>query len=92
MPAPGTACVYLLACGAAGSLYCGWTSDLAARVTAHRSGRGAKYTRSRQPVRLVWHAECENATAARRLEPRIKRLTRKDKLALVAGRLDLEAI
>ena len=44
--------VYMLECGD-GSLYTGWTNDLARRLAAHQSGRGAKYTRGRAPVRLV---------------------------------------
>ena len=45
---------YLLECSD-GTLYCGWTNDLEKRVKAHNSGRGAKYTKSRRPVRLVWY-------------------------------------
>ena len=45
--------VYMLECGD-GSLYTGWTNDLARRLAAHQSGRGAKYTRGRAPVRLVY--------------------------------------
>ena len=48
--------VYLLRCGD-GTLYCGWTTDLVARVKAHNQGKGAKYTRSRLPVELVWFEE-----------------------------------
>ena len=48
-----TAYTYLLRC-ADGTLYCGWTNDLAARLAAHNSGKGAKYTRARRPVRLVY--------------------------------------
>ena len=58
---------YILEC-ADGSLYTGWTNDLAGRVKAHNAGRGAKYTRSHRPVRLV---------AA------IKKMTRAAKLALI---------
>ena len=46
--------VYLLRCSD-DSLCCGWTTDLDARLKAHNSGRGAKYTRSRLPVTLVYH-------------------------------------
>ena len=46
---------YLLECSD-GTLYCGWTNDLEKRVNAHNSGRGAKYTKPRRPVRLVWYA------------------------------------
>ena len=44
---------YLLECSD-GTFYCGWTNDLEKRVKAHNSGRGAKYTKPRRPVRLVW--------------------------------------
>lgn len=76
--------IYLLRC-ADGSLYAGITNDLAARISAHNEGRGAKYTRSRRPVELAWKKSRQPATAARRLEPRIKRLHRDAKLALIAG-------
>lgn len=76
--------VYLLRC-ADGSLYCGWTSDLEARLAVHRAGRGARYTRSRLPVELVWSAEHADRGAALREEARIKRLSRRAKIALVAG-------
>ena len=46
--------VYLLRCGD-GMLYCGWTTDLAARIRAHNSGKGAKYTRSRLPAEPVYY-------------------------------------
>ena len=47
---------YILQCSD-GSLYTGWTNDLEARIQAHNAGRGAKYTRSRRPVKLVYY-EC----------------------------------
>lgn len=75
-------CVYLLQC-ADGTLYCGWTTDLARRLRAHDSGRGAKYTRTRLPVVLAAAFPMADATAARKEEARIKALSRADKLALV---------
>jgi putative endonuclease len=80
-PAPG-AWVYLLRCGD-GSLYCGWTTDLDARLAAHAAGKGAKYTRARLPVELVWSAPQPDRGAAMREEHRIKRLPRTAKLALL---------
>jgi putative endonuclease len=74
--------VYLLRC-ADGSLYCGWTVDLDARVASHAAGRGGRYTRARLPVELAWAREMPDRSAARREEWRIKRLTRAQKLALV---------
>ncbi|MSO41969.1 MAG: GIY-YIG nuclease family protein [Solirubrobacterales bacterium] len=76
--------VYLLRCGDA-SLYCGWTFDLERRLEAHRSGRGARYTRSRPPLELVAVIELPDPASARREEARIKRLTRSEKLELIAG-------
>jgi putative endonuclease len=75
--------VYLLRCRD-GSLYCGWTSDLDRRLAAHRSGRGSRYTASRLPVALALAQPMADRGTARREEARIKRLTRTQKLALVA--------
>lgn len=75
--------VYMLRCGD-GSLYTGCTNDLPRRVEAHQSGRGAKYTRSRPPVALVYREEAEDKSAALRREAAIKRLDRREKLALIA--------
>jgi putative endonuclease len=76
--------VYLLRCRD-GSLYCGWTNDLALRLSRHNAGTGAAYTRSRRPVALVWHEDCGDRGAALAREHAIKRLARCDKLRLVAG-------
>jgi putative endonuclease len=75
--------VYLLRC-ADGSLYTGWTVDLERRLAAHRAGRASRYTRTRLPVELAFALELPDRSAARREEARIKRLTREQKLALVA--------
>lgn len=74
--------VYMLRCGD-GSLYTGCTNDLRRRLKAHQSGRGAKYTRSRQPVALVYREELPDRSAALRREAAVKRLTRAQKLALI---------
>ena len=76
-------CAYLLRCRD-GSLYAGWTNDLAARVKAHNAGDGAKYTRSRRPVELVYYEEFETREEAMRREWHLKRLTRQEKLALIS--------
>ena len=55
--------VYLLLCSD-NSLYCGWTNDLESRLAAHNSGKGAKYTQSRRPVKLVYFEELESKSAA----------------------------
>ena len=75
--------VYMLACGD-GTLYTGWTNDLRRRLAAHRAGRGAKYTRGRAPLRLVYAEACADRSAALRREAAIKSLPRAKKLALAA--------
>ena len=74
--------VYLLRCGD-GSLYTGYTDDVERRLAAHRSGKGAKYTRSRLPVELVYSEELPDKSAALRREAAIKRLPRQEKLKLL---------
>ncbi len=66
-----------------GSLYTGITVDLEARLEAHRAGKGAKYTRGRQPLELVYTEECETHSHALKREWAIKALTREEKLALL---------
>ena len=73
--------VYMLWCGD-GSLYTGCTDDVARRLAAHQSGKGAKYTRSRLPVSLAYQEEQPDKSAALRREAAIKRLKRPQKLAL----------
>jgi putative endonuclease len=75
----------MLACGDE-TLYTGYTNDMEKRLQLHNSGRGAKYTRDRRPVRLVWHKEYCQFKPAFLMEKRIKRLTRAQKLMLVSGR------
>jgi putative endonuclease len=74
--------VYMLRCGD-GSLYTGMTNDLEKRVRAHREGRGARYTRSRPPVTLVFHQRQQTRSAALKAEHQMKQLPRSEKLALV---------
>lgn len=78
--------VYLLRC-ADGSLYCGWTNDLGRRLAAHAAGRASRYTASRRPVALATALPMPDRSAAMREEARIKRLPRRDKLALLEGDL-----
>ena len=77
----GRPCVYILECSD-GTLYTGWTNDITKRVKVHNSGKGAKYTRARRPVTVVWREELEDKGAALRREAAIKRLTHPQKLAL----------
>ena len=74
--------VYLLRCGD-GSLYTGYTEDVERRLAVHQSGKGAKYTRSRLPVELVYSEELPDKSAALRREAAIKKLPREKKLALM---------
>ncbi len=80
--APPCAFVYMLHC-ADGTLYTGWTYDIAARLRVHSCGRGAKYTRSRLPVRLVYCEKLADKSQALRRECEIKRMSRIQKLALI---------
>ena len=79
---PEKAYVYILRC-ADGTLYCGWTNDLAARLDAHNSGKGAKYTRGRGPVELAYSEMFGTQSEAMHREAEIKKLTRPQKQALL---------
>lgn len=74
--------VYIVRCKD-GSLYTGYTTNVKERLITHNSGKGAKYTRSRLPVSLVYYKRVDNKFMALRLEARIKKLTKKEKEALV---------
>lgn len=74
--------VYMLRCKD-GSLYTGWTNDLEHRLAMHNNGRGAKYTRGRGPLELVYSEELPDKEAALRRECAIKKLRREQKLALL---------
>ena len=74
--------VYILRCND-DSLYTGWTNNLEKRVKAHSNGKGAKYTKSRLSVELVYFEEYENKVEAMRREYAIKQLKRKEKLMLI---------
>lgn len=76
---------YLLEC-ADKTLYCGWTNNLDKRVEAHNAGTGAKYTKPRRPVVLVYYEEFQTKQEAMQREAAIKRLSKKDKLALIEKR------
>lgn len=74
--------VYILRCGD-GSLYTGITKDVSARLAVHRSGKGAKYTRGRGPLELVYSEECPDKSTALKREFQIKELPRPQKLRLI---------
>ena len=77
--------VYILRCSD-GTLYTGWTNDLEKRVRMHNAGKGAKYTKSRLPVTLVYHEIYEDRIQAMKREAAIKKMTRRDKLKLIEKR------
>jgi putative endonuclease len=74
--------VYIVRC-CDGTLYTGASTDVPKRVARHNAAKGAKYTRSRLPVVLVWSKQLPTWLEAAREEARIKRLTRKQKEALI---------
>lgn len=71
--------LYLLEC-ANGCYYAGITTDVEARFEAHRSGKGARYTRANPPLRIVAHAAYPDRSAASKAEWELKQLPREDKL------------
>ena len=73
---------YILKC-VDGTLYCGWTNDLEKRLKSHNDGKGAKYTRSRLPVALVYYEEFDTSQEAQKREYSIKQMTRQEKLKLI---------
>lgn len=77
--------LYILRCGD-GSLYTGIALDVQARLARHREGTGAKYTRGRGPLELVYAEECESHSQALKRECEVKALTRSEKLELIRKR------
>ncbi len=73
---------YMLECGD-DSYYTGWTNDIEKRLTAHRNGEGAKYTRGRGPLRLIYLEVFDSKEEAMQREAFIKRLSREEKHALI---------
>lgn len=74
--------VYIVECSD-GTFYTGWTNNLDKRIEQHCNGTGAKYTRGRGPVRLVYHEEFNDKRDAMRREYEIKRYSRINKLKLI---------
>lgn len=74
--------LYILRCGD-GTLYTGITTDVEARLEIHRSGKGAKYTRGRGPLELVYREECENHSQALKRELAVKAMSREEKQSLI---------
>lgn len=77
--------VYILRCSD-NSLYTGWTNDLDKRIKTHSEGKGAKYTRARLPVELVYFEEFDDKIVAMKREYEIKKLSRMDKLKLIESK------
>lgn len=76
---------YMVECSD-GTLYTGWTNNLEKRIKAHNDGKGAKYTKTRLPVRLIYYEEFLTKEEAMQREYRIKRLTRAEKLSLIQNK------
>ncbi len=77
--------VYMLRC-ADDTFYTGWTTDLTRRLETHNSGHGAKYTRSRLPVELLYFEEFSDKSSALKRECELKTLSRKQKEGLLQGK------
>lgn len=73
---------YIVKCSD-GTFYTGWTNDLTHRMEAHNQGRGAKYTKARRPVTLIYYETFETKEEAMKREYAIKRLSRKEKEELI---------
>ncbi len=73
---------YILRC-VDGSLYTGWTNNLEKRIEQHNSGKGAKYTKGRRPVKLAYYEEFDTKEEAMKREWEIKKMTRKEKETLL---------
>ncbi|TGY42071.1 GIY-YIG nuclease family protein [Clostridium sartagoforme] len=76
--------VYILKCSD-NTLYTGWTTSLEKRLKAHNSGKGAKYTKPRLPVEIVYFEEFQDKKDAMKREYAIKQLSREEKLNLISG-------
>ena len=74
--------VYILSCSD-NTLYTGWTNDLERRINVHSSGKGAKYTRGRLPVKLVYFEKFNDKKLAMKREYAIMRLSREEKLKVI---------
>ncbi len=73
---------YIVKCSD-GTFYTGWTNDLTRRMEAHNQGRGAKYTKARRPVTLIYYEAFETKEEAMKREYAIKRLSREEKEELI---------
>ena len=78
--------VYILKCND-DSLYTGWTNNLERRIKAHSTGKGAKYTKARLPIELVYFEEFEDKIEAMKREYAIKQLKRREKFILINNKI-----
>ena len=83
----GKSFTYIVECSD-GTFYTGWTNNLDKRLEAHNSGKGAKYTKTRKPVKIVYTEEFETKEEAMSREYAIKRLTRAEKIRLIETKKD----
>lgn len=86
-----TCYVYIVKCSD-GTFYTGWTTDLERRLKTHNDGLGAKYTRSRRPVSLIYHESFDDKIDAQRREWAIKHMTRKAKEQLILSGNQVEIV
>lgn len=75
---------YIVECSD-GTLYTGWTNNIEKRIEAHNEGKGAKYTKTRLPVKLRYYETFQTKQEAMQREYQIKRLSRGEKLELIKG-------
>ena len=78
---------YIVECSD-GTLYTGWTNNLEKRLEAHNAGKGAKYTKTRRPVKLVYQEQFETKEEAMSREYHIKQLSREEKMKLMKEKID----
>lgn len=83
--------VYIVRCKD-GSLYTGWTNDIEGRIKAHNTGKGAKYTKGRRPVTLLFLENFDSKSEALKRERAIKNLSRSDKIKLIEVSIKSELI
>lgn len=76
--------VYFLRCSD-NSLYCGITNNIEKRIKVHNTGKGAKYTRNKLPVKLVYIQKVDNKSEALKLEYKLKKLTKKEKEKMIVS-------
>jgi len=82
--------LYILRC-ADGTLYTGITTDVDKRFEAHRAGKGAKYTRGRGPLEIVYREECGDHSSSLKRELEVKKLSRPEKERLIQATIKTEA-